>query len=149
MIRYALSRRWLTWHVLWVVIVLVCLRLAVWQWEVASAPHVPGAPVQAWRNYAYAVNWVIFAVVGAWFWWRFIRDQRAEELAAGQGTADQPGHSAEQSTSADPPPDPSALATAPPASVRDPVTGGRVRFDPFADAVDQPEGARDDPAAGR
>jgi hypothetical protein len=34
-----------------------------------------------WRNYAYAVNWVIFVGVAVWFWWRFMRDQQRVEMA--------------------------------------------------------------------
>jgi hypothetical protein len=147
-IRYALSRRWLTWHLLWAVSVVVCLRLAIWQWEVAGAPHVPGAPVQSWRNYAYAVNWVIFAVVGAWFWWRFMRDQRAAELASSEVRDPSEPVEAEESGRASTPAAPQRQSV-PPVSVRDPVTGGRVRFDPFADAAEPAEGGRDDPPTGR
>lgn len=90
MIRYALQRRWIGWHLLWAAAFLVCLRLAMWQWDVAGRPHPAGAPVQEWRNYAYAVNWVIFAGVAVWFWWRFLRDQRNEERATPESPPEVP-----------------------------------------------------------
>ena len=81
MIRYALAPRWIAWHLLWAVAFLVCLRLALWQYHAAIAPHPAGANTQPWRNYAYAFNWAVFAGVAVWFWWRFMRDQRAAESA--------------------------------------------------------------------
>lgn len=154
MIRYVLSRRWLLWHVLWAAVVVVCLRLAIWQWDVASQPHPPGAPVQVWRNYAYAINWVIFAVVGVWFWWRFMRDELAAERAAQESADSHPaeGGQAESATgmqgrAVEGVADTATAATTQPVSVRDPVTGGRVRFDPFAGPAEPPEGGRGAPAA--
>lgn len=60
-----------------------CLWMAGWQWHVATAPTPAGVEVSVWRNYAYAVNWMIFAVVGVWFWWRLPRDQMRTEEAEG------------------------------------------------------------------
>lgn len=92
---YVLQRRWIGWHILWIVIVGVFLWLAVWQWRVAGTPHPAGAAIASWRNYAYAVNWVIFAGVGVWFWWRFMRDQRLVEQrrAAEEEAGADPEHS--------------------------------------------------------
>ncbi len=138
---YVLQARWLPWHALWLLIVAGCLGMAWWQWNVATSPHPPGAPVQAWRNYAYAVNWVIFAGVAVWFWWRYMRDQRAAEDRA-EGAGD--------------------FGSAGPDGVSDPVEaasdeGGQtaapqrlspmVEFDIFGAAPDP--GEADDPGAGR
>lgn len=124
-----MSRRWLAWHLLWAVAVVVCLRLAIWQWDVAAMPHPPGAPVQVWRNYAYAVNWLIFAGVGAWFWWRFMRDQRATEMAQAevQDTAAEVGDHV---------------------AVTD-VVDGQLRFDPFAPTSEVPAEASQPAEAAR
>jgi hypothetical protein len=56
--------------------------MAWWQWDVATAPTAPGVEVSVWRNYAYAVNWWIFAGVGVWFWWRLPRDQMRADQAS-------------------------------------------------------------------
>lgn len=72
-----------------------CLWMAGWQWYVATAPAPAGVEVSVWRNYAYAVNWLIFAVVGVWFWWRLPRDQMRSEAADAGGVSSegsQPGH---------------------------------------------------------
>lgn len=124
MIRYALAPRWIAWHLLWAVAFVVCLRLAVWQYQAAVAPHPPGVDTQAWRNYAYSFNWAVFAGVAVWFWWRFMRDQRAADLAA-EHSADTP----------EPPPvpaapDPRDEPAAPGASSVEPRR--RTTFDPFA-----------------
>ena len=81
---YVLQIRWLPWHALWAVLLAGCLGMAWWQWDVATSPHPPGAPVQVWRNYAYAANWLIFAGVAVWFWWRYMRDQRAADQRAAE-----------------------------------------------------------------
>lgn len=156
MISYALSPRWILWHLLWVVVVIACLRLAWWQWDVAGRPHPAGASVQSWRNYAYALNWVIFAGVGAWFWWRFMRDQRAGELRAQAAAADPSradagvgfGDGADAAADADA----AGSTAAAPRSVQARIdevsaTPLNTRFDPFADDPPQPGGG--DAGAGR
>lgn len=90
MIRYILQRRWLAWHLLWLAAVALCVWLGIWQFRAATAPHPPGADTQVWRNYAYALNWVVFALVAVWFWWRFMRDQRASERGTEQPPAPSP-----------------------------------------------------------
>ena len=59
------------------IVVAVLVWLGFWQWGVAGGPHPAGASIAVWRNYAYAVNWWIFAAVAVWFWWRFMRDQKS------------------------------------------------------------------------
>ncbi len=85
--QYVLEKRWIPWHILCLVLFGLFVRLAFWQWQAASAPHPTGYPVQVWRNYAYAINWLVFAGVTAWFWWRFMRDQRQVELTRDQQAA--------------------------------------------------------------
>lgn len=117
--------RWLGWHVLWILLTAMCLVLSYWQFRVAVAPHIPGAPVQTWRNYAYGANWLVFAGVAVWFWWRFMRDQfRIEDAAAADEDA--------------------AVADGPSKGTRA-VAGGPGTFDVFA-GEDEPAagGARDD-----
>ncbi|MFI0432674.1 MAG: hypothetical protein ACH36H_05995 [Candidatus Nanopelagicales bacterium] len=100
---YVLQLRWVPWHVLWAVILAGCLGMAYWQWDVATSPHPAGAPVQTWRNYAYALNWVIFAGVAVWFWWRYMRDQRAAEARPTPAAADAPADPARPEPAAQPP----------------------------------------------
>ena len=73
---YVLAMRWVPWHVVCYIVVAVLVWLGFWQWGVAGGPHPAGASIAVWRNYAYAVNWWIFAAVALWFWWRFMRDQK-------------------------------------------------------------------------
>lgn len=125
MIRYLLQRRWLPWHFLWAVAVAGCVWLGLWQYQAAVAPQPLGADTQVWRNYAYALNWGVFAVVALWFWWRFIRDQRAAENAAAEQST-QPVASSEPASAN------SASGDQPPLSPD--VRAQQQRFDPFASA---------------
>lgn len=79
-LRYLAQPRWIPWHIFCAVVFIGCLWAAVWQWSTATAPQPAGTDTAIWRNYAYALNWAVFAVVAVWFWWRVPRDQRREEL---------------------------------------------------------------------
>ncbi|MGV1035995.1 MAG: hypothetical protein ACOYD0_03070 [Candidatus Nanopelagicales bacterium] len=82
MVRYALSPRWLAWHVFCVLLIAGLIGMGIWQWNVATAPRTPGGPANLnLRNLVYAFQWWIFAAFGVWFWFRFIRDQRDAEIA--------------------------------------------------------------------
>jgi hypothetical protein len=130
-IRYILQRRWLPWHLLWWVAVAGCVWLGMWQLQAAMAPQPAGADTQVWRNYAYALNWLVFAVVALWFWWRFMRDQRAAELTAAE-------QAAEQASEPEKPSAPNAAsaagATVALPETRPAVPSAQQRFDPFATA---------------
>lgn len=74
MLRYILQPRWIPWHVLCVVVTLVFVRLAGWQWAVAHSQfHLD------WQNAGYAVQWIFFIGFVWWFWWKVMRDQRTIE----------------------------------------------------------------------
>jgi hypothetical protein len=91
-LRYLAQPRWIPWHLFCAAALAGCVYMAWWQWDVATAPTAPGVEVSVWRNYAYAVNWWIFAGVGVWFWWRLPRDQmradQASEVAEAEGGVD-------------------------------------------------------------
>lgn len=139
MIRYILQQRWLPWHLLWLVAVAGCVWLGMWQLQAAMAPQPEGADTQVWRNYAYALNWLVFAVVALWFWWRFMRDQRAVELAAaGEASEQAAGEASEQGAEPEKCSAPNSASTAG-VTVALPETrpanpGAQQRFDPFASA---------------
>lgn len=81
MLRYALSPRWIPGHLLALGVLLVCLRLGLWQWEAGREPLEPGGPPRnSIQNLFYAAQWVFFGVVALWFWWRYLKDEkRADE----------------------------------------------------------------------
>ena len=82
-LRYAMAPRWLAWHVFCVLLIAGLIGMGIWQWNVATAPRIPGGEANLnLRNLVYAFQWWIFAAFGVWFWFRFIRDQRDAELAA-------------------------------------------------------------------
>lgn len=56
------------------------LRLGVWQFSRGFVQPGPGEPTQYHLlNIVYGFQWWIFAVFAAWFWWRFLRDQKRTE----------------------------------------------------------------------
>ena len=83
MLRFALHSRWIPWHVMCIVLISLLIAAGVWQWNVAFDDE-SGVNM---RNLVYAIQWWIFTAFGAWFWWRFLRDQRDAELAAVQEAA--------------------------------------------------------------
>lgn len=81
--QFALSPRWLPWHLFCLASILVMIRLGFWQMGRGIVHQEPGAPAEYHLlNVFYAVQWWIFAGFAAWFWWRFLRDQKASEDAA-------------------------------------------------------------------
>lgn len=82
-LRYALDRRWIVWHVLCLAIVIAFAWLGVWQLRVSWAVDVPGGPEKFHlRNFAYGLQWFVFIGFVAWFWYRFMRDQRNADAQA-------------------------------------------------------------------
>ena len=55
MARFILQPRWIPWHILCLVVTLIFLRMAGWQWDVAHRQ-----PDLDWQNAAYAVQWFVF-----------------------------------------------------------------------------------------
>ena len=75
--RRLVTLQWLGKHVLMVVLVLVFLRLGLWQWHRAESN---GGSAQ---NFGYALEWPTFALVVVVVWARFV-------LTELRGTAPQP-----------------------------------------------------------
>lgn len=81
-LRYAMSPRWVLWHVFCICAIGFLITAGVWQWDVAiNAVNDAGEPEVSVRNLVYAIQWWVFAAFGVWFWWRYLRDQRDAELA--------------------------------------------------------------------
>lgn len=104
--RFVFAPRWVAGHVLVVVAVVSCALLGQWQWHRAEFTH-------SIQNYAYALQWPLFALFFLFMWWRMLRleswrlddeaqatadEARADESADGSGAADgragEPGRSA-------------------------------------------------------
>ena len=79
MLRYALAPRWWVMHLVVLALFLGCVRLGIWQWDVAQTPVPGGDGGVNLRNAVYAVQWWFFACVGVWFWTRFLRDQKVAD----------------------------------------------------------------------
>ncbi len=89
MFRYALSRRWIPWHLFCAALVVIMVVAGIWQWSVAfDSVDANGEPSLNVRNLVYALQWWVFAAFGVWFWFRFLRDQRDAELADMVAAAD-------------------------------------------------------------
>lgn len=77
--------RWMVGHVVVLIVVVTCIRLGDWQWDVSRITH-------SVQNFGYALQWPFFAVFFAVMWWRMLRleSRRLDEEAAGAETAEQP-----------------------------------------------------------
>lgn len=69
MLRIALSWRWLWRHVLLVVLLALFAVLGHWQWDVSRSS------TGDLQNTLYALQWWSFGVVGAYGWWRLLREE--------------------------------------------------------------------------
>jgi hypothetical protein len=76
--RILLSPKWWGLHLFVVVLVLVFLRLGLWQWHRAQSPS------GGIQNFAYAFQWPLFAVFGIVLWWKTLKIEVA-------GQADETG----------------------------------------------------------
>ena len=65
---------WLVLHVLVAVVLVVMVRLGMWQWG-------RGGETGALRNYSYGLEWWAFAVLTAVGWVKFCRDETAPDAA--------------------------------------------------------------------
>jgi hypothetical protein len=81
-----LSPKWWGLHLLVIALVLVFLRLGLWQWHRAQSPS------GGIQNYAYAFQWPLFAGFGLVLYWKTLRIEVA-------GEADESGQSPRPLTS--------------------------------------------------
>ena len=63
-----LSPRWLGWHALLLVSLVVLGRIGLWQWDKARAQ-------EDWQNYGYAVQWWLFAGFAVFLWIKLVLDE--------------------------------------------------------------------------
>jgi hypothetical protein len=69
LVRRFLTPKWLAAHLVVAGVFLVMLRLGLWQW------HRAQSPTGGIQNYAYAVQWPMFAVFGLVLWVRTLREE--------------------------------------------------------------------------
>ncbi|MDN5919577.1 MAG: hypothetical protein L0I76_31500 [Pseudonocardia sp.] len=113
MLRLVLSPRWIAWHLLTLGAMATCAFLAVWQW------HRAGSAMGSALNVGYGLQWPLFALFFAFFWWHFlhmeVQSMRTGETAArtdeAAGTAT--GESAQRPAVANGPVVPGEPRTAP------------------------------------
>ncbi len=67
--RKLLTIRWIGFHVLTIGCVVLFCILGHWQWDVG------GTKRGSIRNYAYGVEWWVFAVILLVLWWRLLREE--------------------------------------------------------------------------
>jgi DNA-binding transcriptional regulator of glucitol operon len=65
--RILLSPKWWGLHLFVIALVLVFLRLGLWQWHRAQSPS------GGIQNYAYAFQWPLFAVFGIVLYWKTLK----------------------------------------------------------------------------
>ena len=63
-----LSPRWLGWHALLLVSLVVLGWIGFWQWDKARAQG-------DWQNYGYAVQWWLFAGFAVFLWVKMVLDE--------------------------------------------------------------------------
>ena len=65
-LRLVLSPRWIAWHLLTLGAMATCAFLAIWQWQRA------GSAMGSVLNVGYGLQWPLFALFFAFFWWHFL-----------------------------------------------------------------------------
>jgi DNA-binding transcriptional regulator of glucitol operon len=70
-LKVLLSRRWLQWHALGLIVIAAFVLLGRWQWH--SAMSSDGTL----QNLFYAFNWWVFAVLVVYAWAKTLRDELA------------------------------------------------------------------------
>jgi DNA-binding transcriptional regulator of glucitol operon len=63
-----LSPRWIGWHALLLVSLVVLGRIGMWQWDKARSQD-------DWQNYGYAVQWWLFAGFAVFLWVKLVLDE--------------------------------------------------------------------------
>ncbi len=67
--RAFLTPRWLGYHALVVLAVLVLARIGLWQWDKGSSDG------RAWQHYGYALQWWLFAGFAVFLWIKLVLDE--------------------------------------------------------------------------
>ena len=70
-----LSPRWIGWHALLLVTLVVLGRIGLWQWDKARMQD-------DWQNYGYAVQWWLFAGFAVFLWVKLVLDELDPERVA-------------------------------------------------------------------
>ena len=78
-----LSPRWIGWHALLLVTLVVLGRIGLWQWDKARAQD-------DWQNYGYAVQWWLFAGFAVFLWVKLVLDELDPERVADPQEPDLP-----------------------------------------------------------
>jgi DNA-binding transcriptional regulator of glucitol operon len=97
-LRTVLTPKWLVMHAVSVIAALVMVRLGLWQWHVAHSHN------DSFRNRAYAVQWVLFAIFTLAMEVRVSRDAIRTKVNAGVAAAADEVPSAVLQTYVAPPP---------------------------------------------
>ena len=63
-----LTLRWIGWHALLLVSLVVLGRIGLWQWDKARQQD-------DWQNYGYAVQWWLFAGFAVFLWVKLVLDE--------------------------------------------------------------------------
>jgi hypothetical protein len=61
--------RWLGWHALVVLAVVVLARIGSWQWAKG------GGDGRAWQHYGYGLQWFLFAAFAVFLWGKLVLDE--------------------------------------------------------------------------
>ncbi len=72
-----MSPRWIGWHVLLLVTLVVLGRIGLWQWDKARQQD-------DWQNYGYAVQWWLFAGFAVFLWVKLVLDELDPQRRAAQ-----------------------------------------------------------------
>jgi hypothetical protein len=87
-VRKVLSIRWIGFHLLTLGSIVLFFFLGKWQWGVGGTKH------GSLRNYAYGVEWWVFAAILIVCWWRLLQQEisGAEKAAPKRPMPDMPRH---------------------------------------------------------
>lgn len=80
--RAFVTPRWLGLHALLVVILVVLVRVGMWQWDRAQATS------GSWQNYGYAVQWWLFAGFAVFLYVKAVLDELDPARVAARADAD-------------------------------------------------------------
>ena len=98
MLKAFVTPRWLGWHALTLVSVVVLGRIGLWQWDKG------GGDGRAWQHYGYAVQWWLFGGFAVFLWVKLVLDE-LDPSRVTQRTAEDPSLPAVVQPTAPPPAD--------------------------------------------